>query len=297
MSSDDVEFDEDAFAAALEAALKGKVKQDGGRRKFKGGMTPEEIREQLGKLHEDDPELMRIASEMALAADDVSKWAALRQEFTAQKRVILLRRGTKDAADAAIAASNAVLDAAQKLAAAGGKGASAIGDFSKAVASGFRSLVETCGTTATLVLTNAVTARAAFGLGTSWAETHSVQGVADDYLAWVRAMTPFDAALAGAGAVLALQVASNTLLSCMRRRADALAPAGAPAGAPAAAAQAAAPAGAPARRNSRWGPAALTDAAPRGGRRTKRRRHHRHRPSAPTRKRRSSSGRNRGGSR
>jgi len=280
--SDDVEFDSKKFEEDLKSTIEGKLKPAGGR-KPRGGATPDEIRAQLGKLHEDDPELMRIAAAMALSADDASKWRDLRAEFTARKRAILLERGSKDTVDAAIAASEAVLDAAQKLAAAGGKAGGAIGDFARAVASGFQSLVETCGNTAALVVTNVATARFAFGLGESWAETHSVQGVADDYLEWVRAMTPFDAALAGAGAVLAAQVASNSLLSCVRRRAAA---------APAAAAAVPALENAPAgpgqemvlrpRRNSRWGPA-----PPQGGRRTRRR--HRRRLSAPTRKGRRSS--------
>lgn len=308
----DEDFNKDAFVAELTQVLESKAQTAGRRRAFKGGATKEEVQAQLEKLHEDDPELKRIAAEMALAADDVTKWTSLRAEFTAQKRKLLIERGQKETAEAVMAATESVMEAAQKLATAGGKAGTGIKAFADAMGSGLRSIWETCGPGIAVVATNIVTARAAFGVGKSYGETHSVQAVGQEYLEWVRALPAFNAALAGAGGLLALQVASNSLIGCARRRAAPAAPAAAaPAAGPAAlprlaladAAPAAAAAAGPAgpgirRRGSKprveppGTPTTTGDAEAGGGRRTTRR-HRRHRLSAPTRKARSSSSKRR----
>ena len=313
----DEDFNKDAFVAELTQVLESKAQTAGRRRAFKGGATKEEVQAQLEKLHEDDPELKRIAAEMALAADDVTKWTSLRAEFTAQKRKLLIERGQKETAEAVMAATESVMEAAQKLATAGGKAGTGIKAFADAMGSGLRSIWETCGPGIAVVATNIVTARAAFGVGQAYGETHSVQAVGQEYLDWVRALPAFNAALAGAGGLLALQVASNSLIGCARRRAApaaaaAAAPAAGPAAlprlaladaAPAAAAAAAAAAAPPAvpgirRRGSKPrveppGTPTTTGDAESGGRRRSTRRHRRHRLSAPTRKVRSSSSKRR----
>ena len=309
----DEDFNKDAFVAELTQVLESKAQTAGRRRAFKGGATKEEVQAQLEKLHEDDPELKRIAAEMALAADDVTKWTSLRAEFTAQKRKLLIQKGQKETTDAVMAATESVMEAAQKLATAGGKAGTGIKAFADAMGSGLRSIWETCGPGIVAVATNIVTARAAFGVGKSYGATHSVQAVGQEYLEWVRALPAFNAALAGAGGLLALQVASNSLIGCARRRAAPAAPAAAaPAAGPAAlprlaladaapAAAAAAPPAVPGirRRGSKprveppGTPTTTGDAEAGGGRRTTRRHHRRHRLSAPTRKARSSSSKRR----
>jgi len=305
------DFNKDAFVAELTQVLESKAQTAGRRRAFKGGATKEEVQAQLEKLHEDDPELKRIAAEMALAADDVTKWTSLRAEFTAQKRKLLIERGQKETAEAVMAATESVMEAAQKLATAGGKAGTGIKAFADAMGSGLGSIWETCGVGIAMLATNAITARVAIGIGKSYGETHSVQAVGQEYLEWVRALPAFNAALAGAGGLLALQVASNSLIGCARRRA---APAAAAAAAPAAPAAGpaalprlaladAAPAAAAVpgirRRGSKprvdppGTPTTTGDAEAGGGRRTTRRHHRRHRLSAPTRKARSSSSKRR----